>query len=340
MITHRWLLPTLALVASATPSFAHHVETDMLAAAKNFLVTLTPEQLQKASFAMDDAERKNWHFIPRKRLGLTLKEMTPEQRLVAQALLASGMSSRGYSKATTVMSLEALLAELERGQTGKPVRDPELYFFSIFGTPSAEAPWAWRVEGHHLSLNFTCSGQGAAATPSFYGSNPGEVRVGARKGLRVLGREEDLGRELIRSLTPEQQKTAIVAAEAPKDVLNDPKREDFTQPEGITVAALTPPQRALLEELVREYLGRNRPEIEAAEWARIQAADWNTVTFAWAGGTEPGMGHYYRIQGKTFAMEYDNTQNEANHPHSAWRDRERDFGVDLLKEHYSKSHAK
>jgi hypothetical protein len=164
--------------------------------------------------------------------------------------------------------------------------------------------------------------------------------VGARKGLRVLGREEDLGRELIRSLTPEQQKTAIVAAEAPKDVLNDPKREDFTQPEGITVAALTPPQRALLEELVREYLGRNRPEIEAAEWSRIQAADWNTVTFAWAGGTEPGIGHYYRIQGKTFAMEYDNTQNEANHPHSAWRDRERDFGVDLLKEHYSKSHAK
>ena len=339
MITNRWLLPTIALVASVTPALAHHVETDMLEAAQHFIATLTPEQLQKASWPMEDAERKNWHFIPRKRLGLTLKEMTPEQRLVAQALLASGMSSRGYSKATTVMSLEALLAEIERGQTGKPVRDPELYFFSIFGTPSAEKPWAWRVEGHHLSLNFTCSGHGTSTTPSFYGSNPGEVREGARKGLRVLGREEDLGRQLMRAFTPEQQKIALVTTEAPKDVLNDPKRENFTQPEGLAVAAMTNPQKAILEELIHEYLGRNRPEIEAAEWARIQS-DWTTVTFAWAGGIEPGMGHYYRVQGKTFAMEYDNTQNEANHPHSAWRDRERDFGDDLLKEHYAKEHAK
>ncbi|MEI6713404.1 MAG: DUF3500 domain-containing protein [Verrucomicrobiota bacterium] len=340
MINPRWLLPSIALVASATPSFAHHVETDMLDAANHFIATLTPEQFQKASFKMEDAERKNWHFIPRPRLGLTLKEMTPEQRLVAQALLASGMSSRGYSKATTIMSLEALLAEIERGQTGKPVRDPEMYFFSIFGTPSADKPWAWRVEGHHLSLNFTCSGHGAAATPSFYGSNPGEVRQGPRAGLRVLGREEDLGRELIKSLSADQQKVAIISTEAPKDVLNDPKREGYTSPEGVAVGSLTPAQQTIAEQIIREYLGRHRPEIEGAEWDRIKASDWNTVKFAWAGGIEPGQGHYYRVQGKTFILEFDNTQNEANHPHCAWRDTERDFGMDLLKEHYAKEHSK
>ncbi len=338
-LSPRWFLAPLTVLVASSRLLAHSVESEMADAAKNFLATLSAEQKQKASFAMDDAERKNWHFIPRARLGLPLKEMTQEQRLVAQALLATGLSSRGYSKAFTIMSLEALLAELERGQNGKPVRDPEMYFFSIFGTPSSEKAWGWRVEGHHLSLNFACSGHGASATPSFFGSNPGEVRQGSRSGLRVLGKEEDLGRNLVRSLDAAQQKQAIVSQEAPKDILNDPKREGYTQPEGIPVSSLKSEQEALLQQIVREYLGRHRPELESSEWDRIHAADWKSVSFAWAGSLEPGKGHYYRIQGKTFILEYDNTQNDGNHPHSIWRDRERDFGVDLLKEHYEQSHS-
>jgi hypothetical protein len=344
MNTPRWILPSLsvaALFASAVPkACAHDVEADMTLAAQRFLATLGPDQAAKACFKLEDAERKNWHFIPRTRLGLTLKEMTPEQRLVAQALLATGLSSQGYAKAVSVMSLEAILAELEKGQPGKPVRDPEMYFFSIFGTPEAQKPWGWRLEGHHLSLNFTCSGHGTASTPSFFGTNPGEVRQGPRAGIRLLGKEEDLGRQLVQSLNEEQRKQALVMAEAPKDILNDPKREVLTDAEGVPVSALQPKQQALVEHIVKEYLGTHRPEIEASEWERIKNADWNAVRFAWAGGINPGEGHYYRLQGKTFVMEYDNTQNGANHPHSVWRDRERDFGVDLLKEHYAKSHTK
>ena len=334
------LLPTAALLLALQNSlFAHPLESEMAEAAKAFLATLNPDQKQRASFTFEDAERKNWHFIPRQRQGLPLKEMTQEQRLVAQALLTSGLSSRGASKAFSIMSLEALLAELERGQSGKPVRDPELYFFSIFGTPSRDKPWGWRVEGHHLSLNFACSGNGASATPSFYGTNPGEVRQGPRSGLRVLGREEDLGRKLLTSLSPEQKSQALLSSTAPKDILNDPKRESYTDAEGLPVSAMRPEQVRLLEEILREYLGRHRPEIESSEWERIHQTDWSSVRFAWAGGSERGQGHYYRIQGKTFILEYDNTQNEGNHPHSIWRDRERDFGDDLLKRHYAQSHT-
>lgn len=329
-----------ALLLSPFTLLAHEAETEMAEAAKRFLATLSPEQNQKASFQLDDAERKNWHFIPRPRLGLPIKEMTQEQRLMAHALLSCGLSSQGLSKAFTVMSLEAVLAEIEKGQTGRPTRDPELYFFSIFGTPSLEKPWAWRVEGHHLSLNFTCSTSGSALTPTFFGTNPGEVRNGPRSGLRVLGREEDLGRRLAKSLNTEQRKQAVLSEQAPKDILNDPKREGYTEPEGIELRALDAEQRKMLEDIVREYLGRHRRELQSKEWERIHAADWESVRFQWAGGMEPGQGHYYRIQGKTFILEYDNTQNEGNHAHSLWRDRDRDFGVDQLKEHYSQSHQK
>jgi hypothetical protein len=158
--------------------------------------------------------------------------------------------------------------------------------------------------------------------------------------LRVLGRSEDLGRKLVLSLSPDQQKSAIISPDAPKDILNDPARATMTPAEGLAANALNPAQRATLEQIVREYLGNHRPEIETSEWDRIQASGWDSISFAWAGSTEVGKPHYYRIQGKTFVVEYDNTQNEARHPHAVWRDRERDFGVDLLKEHYSKNHTK
>ena len=339
MTSPRWILPALGLVCSASLACAASVETEMVAAAQRFLVTLSPEQTTKAVFTLEDAERKNWHFIPRPRLGLPLKAMTPEQRLVAQALLATGLSSQGYSKALTVMSLEAVLAELEKGQTGKAVRDPEMYFFSVFGTPKNGAAWGWRLEGHHLSLNFTCSGKGTTSTPSFYGTNPGEVRQGPRMGLRLLEKEEELGRALVKSLSEEQKKAAVLASEVPKDVLNDPKRTELTASEGVLLSSLSASQQEMAAQLVREYLGTHRAEVAAAEWDRIKSAEWNQARFCWAGGFEPGAGHYYRIQGANFVMEYDNTQNGANHPHAVWRDRVGDFGADLLKEHYQASHA-
>lgn len=330
----------VSLIASAAPLRAHDAGAEMAQAAKNFLAALTPEQQAKASFGFADDERANWHFIPRVRIGLPIKEMTPEQRLLAHALLATGLSHRGYGKAVSIMSLEAILAILEKDRPGGPVRDPELYFVSIFGKPGAKAPWGWRVEGHHLALNFTVpSGTASPAmTPSFFGTNPGEVRTGPRAGMRVLGVEEDLGRELVKSLDEAQRKTAIILAEAPKEIFNDPKRVDPTKPEGLPHTSLKDAQKTLLARLIQEYLFRHRPDVAAEEWARIEKAGLDGVFFAWAGGLEPGQPHYYRVQSTAFVLEYDNTQNDANHVHSIWRNFGRDFGADALGKHVAESH--
>ncbi|RYF45545.1 MAG: DUF3500 domain-containing protein [Cytophagaceae bacterium] len=176
------------------------------------------------------------------------------------------------------------------------------------------------------------------ASPSFFGSNPGEVRQGSREGFRILAEEEDLGRALVKSLNEEQRKATILQAEAPKDVINVPGRNEFTKPEGLTQTQMTPEQKAALEKLIHFYLARHRAEVAADDWAKITKAGLDKVFFAWAGGTEQGEGHYYRVQGPTFVLEYDNTQNNANHVHSLWRDLTNDFGADLLKQHYQQAH--
>jgi hypothetical protein len=312
----------------------------MVSAAQNFLADLSPEQKAKAQFQFSDEERKNWHYIPRPRKGLPIKEMTQPQRLLAHALLATGLSSRGYEKAVTVMSLEEVLAILEKDKKGGAVRDPENYYFSIFGEPSLDGVWGWRFEGHHLSFNFALTGDGVASmTPSFFGSNPAEVRDGPRKGLRVLGTEEDLGYELLKSLTDEQKKQAVILAEAPKDIINVPGRND-TKAEGLPQSKMNPDQQKILDHLIHAYLFRNRIGVASDDWEKIQKAGLDKVDFAWAGGFEPGQGHYYRVQGPTFVLEFDNTQNDANHVHAAWRDFDNDFGSDPLLEHYKEAHQK
>jgi Protein of unknown function (DUF3500) len=330
----------LALALLTAPLRAHESSAEMAAAANNLLGTLTPEQKQKASFEYPDEERKNWHFIPRVRKGLTLKEMTYEQRLLAQALLATGLSGRGYSKAVSIMSLEAVLAILEKDKVGGAVRDPENYFVSIFGKPGI-APWGWRLEGHHLSLNYAIPNDGAPVmTPSFFGTNPGDVKSGPRAGTRILGVEEDLGRALVKSLSEEQKKVAIVLTEAPKEIFNDPKRTDPTKPEGLPQNQLTADQSATLVKIIKEYLFRCRPDVAAEDFAKIEKAGLDKLHFTWAGGLELGQPHYYRVQGGNFILEYDNTQNDANHVHSIWRDFDHDFGGDLLKAHVDAAHAK
>ncbi len=330
----------VSLVTFSAPLRAHEAGAEMAQAARNFLSALTPDQQAKASFDFVDAERVNWHFIPRVRKGLPIKEMSTEQRLLAHALLSTGLSHRGYGKAVSIMSLEAILAVLEKDRPGGPVRDPELYFVSIFGKPSNDAPWGWRLEGHHLALNFTVPGGNASPsmTPSFFGTNPGEVRTGPRAGTRLLGLEEDLGRELVKSLDEAQRKVAIILAEAPKEIFNDPKRVDPTKPEGVAQSTLNDAQKALLSRLIKEYLFRHRPDVAAEEWARIEKEGLGSVHFAWAGGIEAGQPHYYRVQSSSFVLEYDNTQNEANHVHSIWRNFGRDFGADALGKHVAESH--
>lgn len=312
----------------------------MRAAAQNFLAALSPEQAAKARFDFATEERLNWHFIPRARKGLPFKEMDAAQQRLAHAFLSSGLSQRGYIKATTVMSLEAVLKELERGSGS--VRDAELYYFSVFGEPSDARTWGWRVEGHHLSLNFTLAeGQMVAATPAFYGSNPAEVRQGPRKGLRVLAGEEDRARDLLRSLDEKQLAAAVIGKEAPADILSTNSRKaEVGPPAGLPAARMTRKQIDLLTQLLDEYFSNMPTDAASSRMDQMRRAGIEKVHFAWAGSLERGQKHYYRVQGPTFLLEYDNFQNDANHIHAVWRNLDGDFGLDLLGEHLRESHAK
>lgn len=313
----------------------------MADAAAQFLRGLTPDQRQRASFPMEATERTAWHFIPTEmfaRHGLTLGEMTPPQRTLAHALLESALSERGFLTARAIMDLETVLRALE--PEGRFLRDPDRYFFSVFGTPAARGTWGWRVEGHHLSLNFTIvNGAMVAAAPLFVGSNPAEVRDGPRSGLRVLGRHEDLGRALVMALGEGQRKMALIGADAPNDIqtMNRLDIEPLT-PTGIAAAAMTDPQRQMLMQLVDAYISVIAPDIAADRMAEIQKAGLEKITFAWAGSTRRGERHYYRVQGPSFLIEFDNTQNDANHVHAVWRDFNGDFGRDLLREHLAAAH--
>ena len=310
----------------------------MAETANRFLLSLTPEQRAKVSFAFTEDERQNWHFVPIERKGLALREMTPAQKHLATALLSAGLSQQGFLKAESVMSLEDVLKAIEHG-TG-PERDPEKYYVSIFGTPSADGIWGYRVEGHHLSQNYTVVGGHVAGAPSFFGANPAEVREGPRKGLRVLGAEEDLGRAVIQALDPEQRKTAIVDGQAYKDIISFDSRQAALkgQPSGLQASKMNAKQFELLTTLLEEY-ARNMPDqIAEAREEQIRKAG-KDIYFAWAGGTEKCDPHYYRVQTASFLIEYDDTQNNANHIHSVWRDFNGDFGLDLLKLHYQTSHS-
>jgi len=312
---------------------------NMSNAAGQFLNSLSPEQRAKASFAFNSDDRLRWHFIPNEmfpRKGLMLKDMNAEQRRLADALLGTGLSSRGLVKVKAIIELEDVLKVVEVG--GKFARNKEEYLFSVFGTPGPKGAWGWRVEGHHISIRFTINdgsiGSQVASSPMFLGSNPAEVREGAQKGTRVLGEEEDAGRALVQALSPDQLRTAVINPVAPTDILTMNKNDLTPLPEeGILHSALQPQQQLLLKRVVEVYVSTMETDVAAERLAVATRAGMDKVRFAWAGSTERGQKHYYRIQGPTFLIEFDNTQNDGNHVHSVWRDFNGDFGRDLLREH-------
>ena len=320
-------------------SFVHaqqsiELSAEMVSATNDFIASLNERQKSSALFAFDDAERSNWFFTPVDRKGVPLKAMDEAQRAAARRLLQVFLSAEGFAKAEDVRSLESVLAEIE--VNGRFDRDPELYFFSIFGQPGMDSPWGLRYEGHHLALNWTfAGGAGIASTPQFLGSNPAEVRSGGRSGTRVLHREEDLARELVTSLSAEQQSAAIREVAVPRDILTG--NEQHVEPLddlGVAWEDLTAAQQDKLMELVREVAIVQAAPLARARLENIEQAGREGIRFLWIGGMELGAAHYYRVQGPTFLIEYDNTQNNANHIHLAWRDFEGDFGRDLIRMHY------
>jgi hypothetical protein len=309
----------------------------MTRAAEQFLAALGGDQKAKAVYDFDDKERLNWHFVPlqtrdRKptRKGLPLGEMTGEQKEAARALLKAGTSRDGYVKATTIMSLESILRELEKG--GSMVRDPGWYFVTVFGTPSNTGRWGWRVEGHHLSLNFVVDGgKVVAATPAFFGANPATVKQGPRKGTRTLPEADDLARDLFNALDEEQKKVARQEQQFP-EIQGQTRAPRVGEPKGLPAAKMTEKQRDLLTRLLQAYADRMPPDVAEAEMEDVRKAGLDRVHFAYAGGTEPGEPHTYRVQGPTFVVEFlnvqpDSARNPANHIHSAWRNIKGDFGL-------------
>jgi Protein of unknown function (DUF3500) len=323
-----------------TPGSVHHhahTVSMMTETANRFLAALSPEQRAKATFAFNDDERMNWHFIPKERKGLTLGEMSSYQKHLASALLAAGLSQTGYIKAVTIMSLEDVLKVMENDSGER--RNPEKYHFTVFGTPSDTGTWGWRVEGHHLSQNYTVANGHVVDGPSFFGSNPAEVRQGLRKGLRTLAGEDDLGFDVIQALDEPQQKIAIVDPKAYKDILTAASRKAALQgqPSGLPGAKMNAKQFDALRALVELYAYNLPDELAERRMEQIDKAGRN-VYFAWAGGIKPGDLHYYRVQTPSFLIEFDDTQDNANHIHSVWRDFSGDFGGDPLKAHYETSH--
>ena len=342
MMSNKLIRPLLVVVlagawiAGATVA-SERSASAMASAATKFLAALSAEQKQKASFALDSEELTRWHYVPAmqfERHGLAIRDMSEAQRALAQELLKTGVSAKGYTQATTIMNdLETILKAIENGSA---MRDPEQYTFAIFGTPSAKSAWGWRVEGHHLSLHFeVANGSSVASSPTFFGSNPAEVRVeGPKKGLRVLGEREDTARALLMALDETQRKAATIADVAPTDIVTrTAAKVDPLSPAGVAAAAMTPKQREMLMAVIDTYAASMAPDIAAERLAQLKSAGLEKISFAWAGDFERGKKHYYRIQGPTFLIEYDNTQNDGNHVHSVWRDFNGDFGRDLLREH-------
>jgi hypothetical protein len=316
--------------------------SSMANAANKFLAALTPEQRQQATFPFESEELTRWHYVPAQqfpRNGIPIRAMNEAQRTLAHELLKTGLSQRGYTQATTIMvDLETILKALENGSA---MRDPEQYCFSVFGTPSAKGVWGWRVNGHHLSLHFNVgNGSVVASAPTFFGSNPAEVRVeGPKKGLRVLGDREDSARALLNALDDAQRKSATIEAVAPNDIVTrTAAKVEPLSPTGLGAAAMTPKQRELLMAVIETYTSSMAADIASERLAELRKAGLEKIAFAWSGETERGKKHYYRIQGPTFLIEYDNTQNDGNHVHSVWRDFSGDFGRDLLREHVQGVH--
>ncbi|MCG8414638.1 MAG: DUF3500 domain-containing protein [Pseudomonadales bacterium] len=343
MSTHKhWIRRiTFALFVSVgfcLPAIAQDARIElsqrMVNAANDFIDTLTRFQANQGLYAFDDEERLNWHFIPRDRNGVVLRNMSDDQLEAAANLLQTFFSASGFAQAEAVRDLENVLAEIE--VNGRFERDPDLYYITIFGEPDMDSNWALRYEGHHLAFNWTfVRGLGIASSPQFFGTNPAEVRSTSRIGTRVLAAEEDLARSLVDSLDREQRAMAVIEAEVPRDIITSASKEvSPLEDSGIAYSQLDSSQRLNLMRVIEEVASVQPAAIFAARMAAIREQGLDAVRFTWIGSTERGAPHYYRVQGPGFLIEYDNVQNDANHIHLVWRDFTGDFGRDILQMHY------
>ena len=339
------LITAVAIILSCSPLDSFQVDSEKSdtfnyeeSRAMVFLSSLNTEQRKKAQMPLEDSSRERWHYLPSTfwtRAGIQLKDLSPDQKELAFELLKSHLSKSGYDKARQVIELEKILAVVENNPRS---RDPEKYHVAIYGNPAKDKVWAWSFEGHHLSLNFTIVDKEVAIAPRFFGANPATIDSGERKGERTLAEEADLGLKLVNSLTDDQKQKALLQEETFRDIVTGNKAKvEPLSPEGIKASEFEKPQKDVLLKLINVYLSSMPEKLARVRAENLRNEELEEIRFSWAGATVPRKPHYYRIQGKTFLIEFDNTQNSGNHIHSVWRDFDGDFGRDLIREHYEVS---
>jgi hypothetical protein len=303
----------------------------MVQAAERFLQVLDHSHKLQATFDYDDPERINWHFIPRDRLGIGLWDLNGAAKDAANELVKTGLTAAGYEKVLQVRSLEEVLYLFEGGEEAarREKRHPHRYYVSIFGNPAAKGLWGWRFEGHHLSLNYSVKdGKIVSSTPEFFGANPGLIDAGPGRSLRVLGKREDLARQILKASPNQQQAKLWISKEAPDDIRGGGVAQPIVDDsKGVAYAEMTPEQQQLLKQLLAEYLAAMPASVVRERMQQINDAGMDSIHFAWWGGSELNEPHHYVVQGKTFIIEYNNTQNSANHVHAIWRNLAGDFNL-------------
>ena len=310
--------------------------SQMAAACGDLLDSLDALQRARATFPYLDGERLFWYYPPLNRHGLPLLAMTDEQQGLARRVLEAALSEKGYEAACAIIDHELILGEQERadGQVSW-ARDPGRYYFTLFGDPHGTDPWGWRAEGHHLSLHFSIWGERViSTTPFFFGSNPAEVLHGPKRGLRILARREDLAFQLMDSLDQSQRSRAVIYDKAPWDILTyNSTRAVLPREEGLAGDRLDAAQQEMLTALVETYVNQVRSDVARHKLEHLRRDGLGHLRVAWAGPVARREGHYYRIHGGNFLVEFDNCQNDANHVHSVWRDVDNDFAQDVLRDH-------
>jgi hypothetical protein len=333
----------ILILLVATRILAQNNQNQAYNTANALLKSLNKDQLQKIYIDINSDEHRTWYYTPISRCGLMLKEMTEPQRALAMNLLKATLSEQGATKAIAIMQLEIILKALENGAPENERRDPLKYYFSIFGKPSNVGIWGWRIEGHHVSLNFTSDGKKiVSGTPLFMGTNPGIVPSGEHKGYQIQKEEANLAFELLNSFDKEQEKMAIYSTTAPYEMITEnSKKIGYLKDEGIAFSELNGDQQKLLMRIIAAYV-KNYPIGFADDFMRkIEKAGLDKIKFAWSGDkVYGGKGHYYRIQNDVLLIEYDNVQNQANHLHTVVRDLTNDFGEEVLRDHYLNEHKK
>lgn len=326
---------TLLLISGLLFSFSAKKNKHVI----EFLKALDSTQLEKVILPFNDSSRSTWHFLPGKmweRSGIELAELKDNQKELFSKMLMSFLSETGYTKTLQIIELENVLAKIENNPD---FRDPENYFIAIYGNPKKDNLWAWSFEGHHISLNFTILDNKITASPRFFGVNPATIKHGPRKGERVLDKEEDIAYELLNTFNTKQKEKAIFQNHAFKDIVTSNASEVTPlAPVGIEIRHLNSNQKSLIKKLIAIYLNSLPQEIALERENKIHQEEFNQIRFGWAGSVNKNEAHYYRIQGNSFLIEFDNIQNKANHIHTVWRDFKGDFGRDLIREHYM--HAK